>query len=598
MQKDTDASEPYAVSISDWISILQDKIRYHFDLYIFIITAIIGMIIVAPQLERDAMGSNIIYTGIVLIPLLGLLYWVYKLMDKKSEEINKPYKDLYNKIIYGEISDPVKIKDLYKEIEEKNNDENSEITHIAPQLGKSKISINFTPKLNIVIATILFLIIDILLIASTKLDNLITLALVNSIFVIHIILWLHVGDFKIKENLVKGYATPLVFIIIFFSIVLLINALITCNGIIWTYSTIILGMIPLILITLYTAFALIKDGQLTDEFFIKRGRKRGNIFFFTWTISIIMLLLIIMSPLIINGLNYTIRDNNQELHSLVNNLTKNSHNDTEKTLSLLSWFDSGYGKKENISDIYKREHEKDNEILLKVGDDFIYIFSKEPNFCTRLDEKNDMWIFASRCGRCGEFSTLFNTMSIYANLTTRKVECDGEDHAWNEVLINISGNESWIVVDSTAVNLPDGKGFDLPRNFMEEKIKGDLRAHNIIVDEGNVSFVYAIYTDAPNKKVDITDRYTNLTNITVFTVDKNNQPLGNVTVDVYSNNRLIQRYTGLTNTTNDEGIHTFTMGGGNYTFKASINNFYGENTSSFIEKEPNHNITIELNNRN
>jgi len=118
MQKDISTNEPYAVTVSDWISILQDKKGTHFNLYIFLASAIIGMIIVIPQLVRDAMGSSLYASG-MLILLLGFMLGLFRLINRKSKKINKPYEDLYKKVIYGEINDPKKIRDLYKEIEEK-----------------------------------------------------------------------------------------------------------------------------------------------------------------------------------------------------------------------------------------------------------------------------------------------------------------------------------------------------------------------------------------------------------------------------------------------------------------------------------------------
>jgi len=596
-------NEHYSVSISDWISILQNKTTTNTNLLIFFASTILGAIIIVPQLVRDSMGSNLYSYGMIAL-LLILLYVVYRLVSRKTDQENQPYMELYNKIILGEITDTKKIREEYKKIEEEKNNEEIGYSFVEPKL---KGAINYTPKLNIVIVTILFLITDILLIFSTKLDNLYVLALVNSIFVLHIFLWLHVGDFKVKDNLFKGYVPPLLLAIIFFFIVIVIDYLINLfvnntfgsgsSGVIWIYTTLLLGIMPIILAMIYTLYALIKDGNINDSYFKRRRRTHGKILTYTWFVSLLLLFLIILSPLISNGLNYAIKDNSKELHNLVNNLTKDTHNDTEKTLSLLSWFDRGVGKQENMANVYYRidkSKQSDNDVLLRVGGDFIYIFSKYPNFCTRFHSDDPNLIFASRCGACGEFSSLFNTMGNYAGLEIRRAVCLGEDHLWNEVKIN----GKWIVVDSTAVNLSNSTGFNLSTNFMEEKIKGDLRGNNIKVDEGNVSYVYAIYPNAPNNKVDITERYTNRTNITVLTVDKNHQPIDNVTIEVYSNNRLIQRYTGLTNKTNNEGIYTFTIGGGNYTFKASINNLYGENTSSFIEKEPSHNITIELNNRN
>lgn len=451
----------------------------------------------------------------------------------------------------------------------------------------------YRSKANLVVAIILFLTINILLILSTKLDNLIVLTIINSILLIHFLLWLHVGKLKKSETTIRGYVNPLLFTIMLFFLVFLINHGFgnTCSGVIWTYSMLILGITPLTLITIYTIYALINDGSIDDSFFDRRGKTRGKILIRTCFASSVIIFLVIFSPVIINGFDYLIGDNEAEIRELVNDLIKDAENDTEKTLALLSWFDSGYKKKENISNIYNREIEKDNEILLQVGDDFVYIFSKPPHFCTRLDAENDMWVFCSRCGRCGEFGTLFNTMGHYTNLTVRKVDCPGEDHVWNEVLID----DNWIIVDPTGVNLPNSNGFDLPSNFIEEKVKNDLWNEGIMVEEGNVSYVYATYPESPDEKEDITYRYTVLTNITIKTVNINNQSIEGASIKVYSHNRLSMRYTKLERNTNETGEYTFTLGGGDYTFKAERGNLSGEKRGSFSENESNYNITIVLN---
>jgi len=117
MQKDTEQNESYNVSISDWITILQDKTSTHTNLFLFLASAIIGMIIVVPQLVRDSMGSNL-YASIMLVALLGLLYLVFRLMSRKSKQISKPYEELYKKVILGEITDSKKIRDEYKKIKD------------------------------------------------------------------------------------------------------------------------------------------------------------------------------------------------------------------------------------------------------------------------------------------------------------------------------------------------------------------------------------------------------------------------------------------------------------------------------------------------
>ena len=117
MSEGNEQKEIYSVSISDWISILQSETSTQTNLFLFITSAFIGMIIVIPQIVRDSMGSNL-YASIVLVGLLISLFVIFRLISDKSKKAKEPYEKLYNKIILGEITDPVKIRDEYKKIQE------------------------------------------------------------------------------------------------------------------------------------------------------------------------------------------------------------------------------------------------------------------------------------------------------------------------------------------------------------------------------------------------------------------------------------------------------------------------------------------------
>lgn len=121
MQKDIEQNEKYNISISDWITILHGEKSAFTNLYLFITSAIIGMIIVVPQLVKDSMGSNLL-ASIVLVVLLVFLYGVFRLFSWKSSKIKKPYEDLYKKIILGEITEPKKIRDEYNKIKIRNKE--------------------------------------------------------------------------------------------------------------------------------------------------------------------------------------------------------------------------------------------------------------------------------------------------------------------------------------------------------------------------------------------------------------------------------------------------------------------------------------------
>jgi hypothetical protein len=116
MHKDITENEPYAVSISDWIAILQDKKSTHTNLFIFLASTVIGSIVIVSQYLRDY-SNSLVLTGFLLL-MIFFLYLLYRLMSAWFQRKNKPIIELYNKIILGEITDPKKIRDEYKKIKD------------------------------------------------------------------------------------------------------------------------------------------------------------------------------------------------------------------------------------------------------------------------------------------------------------------------------------------------------------------------------------------------------------------------------------------------------------------------------------------------
>ncbi|MFE3845854.1 transglutaminase domain-containing protein [Thermoplasmatota archaeon] len=299
-----------------------------------------------------------------------------------------------------------------------------------------------------------------------------------------------------------------------------------------------------------------------------------------------------MTPYITSYITYNSEQSQLNLHDLVDDIVDGLEDDESKTLAILRWFDRGENKQENISNMYYRFNQKDALVLLYskvLYEGFIY--SKYPFFGFRFPDTTDnwySWIYHSRIGRCGEYSRLCSVMCHYANISVREVSCNGEDHDWNEVKIE---NE-WIVIDATTVNLPCKNGYNISRDFMENKVKGDLISNGICVDKGNVSYVYALYPDNLEYEEDITDRYTDVVNISIKVIDNNDIAVEGAKIKVYSQNRLKKRYTGLYNSTNESGIFIFRIGGGNYTFEASYNGKSGMIRDSFSEDISNHYETI------
>lgn len=167
---------------------------------------------------------------------------------------------------------------------------------------------------------------------------------------------------------------------------------------------------------------------------------------------------------------------------------------------------------------------------------------------------------------------------------TRRVHAPGEDHVWNEIKIN----KDWIPVDPTNVSQTNGGDGWQDYTFFEWK-------------EGNASYVWAEYLH--NKTIeDRTERYTDLTNITIHTVDQNNISVSDVSITIISNNlhntdRTYETYIkGKPKpNTNKTGYCTFQIGGGTYKFKASHDKYIGESDwINFSDQYPSHDFIFNL----
>jgi len=176
----------------------------------------------------------------------------------------------------------------------------------------------------------------------------------------------------------------------------------------------------------------------------------------------------------------------------------------------------------------------------------LHVYLTPPFICIRLIEHDTpKWVFVSRCGCCAEYSLLFREIAQEANLTVRSIHNPGEDHNWDEVLIN----GKWIIVD------PSWPIFNPLPNFYE--VNRSL----------NVSFVYAEYPNGTRKI--LTHKYSNVTNISIVVLDSNKIPVSGVKISIISHNYKGKGiFTGLNCTTNEYGECTIQLGGGVYTLKA------------------------------
>jgi hypothetical protein len=362
---------------------------------------------------------------------------------------------------------------------------------------------------------------------------------------------------------------------------LLINIIILLkiDGPRWGFYCITLWIFTSILIS-YAIYRLLKNWALKKK---KTGKIKGKISYekilrrlrCIFIIFTVMLIFTFTFSLFMGFMTHLKAEANRPtLQQLVSDLIKDAETDEEKTQALLEWFDEKAG---NIYDDY--DLWRQGKRIFSFLPWRLKIFSSEPYIGFRtFNDRDSLWILTSRYGHCGEFSLIFRDMAYAANLTVRRARCYGEDHEWNEVLID----DAWIIVDATAVDLPHGNGYDLPTDFMEVKAKG------------NVSYVEAEYING--KTDDITFRYTNLTSINILATDSDGRPIPDVTVKLKSNNRYEAKDTKLSKKTNETGQCTFTIGGGDYIFESTTGGFIPmtNKTSSIFAENNSYDLQIVL----
>ena len=116
MPRRRDQMHRYPVTISDWIIILQEKTSSSLNLQLVFSSLIATVIIGLPLLYIEIMGSNLVTSLFIAIALIFL--WIFiSAINKKIRDENKPYGDLYTKIIKGQITDPKEILEEYNKIE-------------------------------------------------------------------------------------------------------------------------------------------------------------------------------------------------------------------------------------------------------------------------------------------------------------------------------------------------------------------------------------------------------------------------------------------------------------------------------------------------
>jgi cell division protein FtsL len=262
-----------------------------------------------------------------------------------------------------------------------------------------------------------------------------------------------------------------------------------------------------------------------------------------------------------------------KFNDLIDTIVEEKDSNLSKTKAILNWFDDKAG---NIYNNWRLR----KSYIMAIDSGRIQFYSVYPYIGVRTyNDEDALWILTSQFGHCGEYSNLYRAMADYGGLRVRKVCTEGENHCWNEVFIN--DTIGWIIVDSTAVFLDEEKnGYDnVNRSFMKSRLGGNLS--RVEAQEKGGSYF------------NVTNDYTNEVNITVLTVDSNNEIVPSVTVKLFSNNRYEKgRYTNIKGVTEKNGKYTFTIGMGHYTIKASKDNLFGVNSSIYSDEKLDYNITI------
>jgi Transglutaminase-like superfamily len=301
-------------------------------------------------------------------------------------------------------------------------------------------------------------------------------------------------------------------------------------------------------------------------------------FFKGFIITLIILLPLLISlvsyPIIMIPITYVRAEANRaEVEELVFDITKNCTTNESKVIALLNWFERESG---NIKNIWSGKSLGPLKFLGYSPKDWIICVGT-------LERKPALFVFTSRCGACEEHSVLFREMTNVVGLQVRSVICLGIDHLWDEVLID----EQWIIVDPANVVFSKNKsGYNLSAESFERGHAG--KTHNI-------SYVFAEYSNGTIE--DITHRYAgNLSCINIYTVDENLNPVSNVEITIFSNNKFTKQNTGLSFHTDEFGLYQLYLGGGNVTLgsmKEGVMPLFNETTQYFIDGES-YNLTMIL----
>jgi len=256
-------------------------------------------------------------------------------------------------------------------------------------------------------------------------------------------------------------------------------------------------------------------------------------------------------------------------------------------------FSKLYGGKEILSTTQEIKGNESNSetILNKIADWLqnhmtydtrsVYYYPIPPFLFWRQVHPDAAWVMTIKRGACEECAVLCSEMARSAGIESRTVYNPAEDHTWCEVFINAS----WIHFDP---GLAEGKRFN-NSGFYERPEP----------DGWGKKLSYVFYIGPDGKEVDITNRYTNTSRLTVR-VEKDNLPVENARVVVEST-FLMETYSNykepllcLEKYTNKSGFCTFELGDNNYTIVAELGILLKYGSQNIVHLTENGDISVTL----
>lgn len=205
---------------------------------------------------------------------------------------------------------------------------------------------------------------------------------------------------------------------------------------------------------------------------------------------------------------------------------------------------------------------------------FDFLTISEPPYIWRRSSNPSEIIFY-KYGACEEYARLFVGLATEAKLSSWRVHSPGEDHVWAEVEID----------NSVMFFSPGDNKFGNPSGY--ENIRSV-----------QVSKVYAFYENGDNQ--DVTSRYTDTGRLTVL-VTKDNEPVNGATVIVKSKflwQRDPKKYDCprdvTENSTSNNGICVFDLGGNDYLIRAESGGLWGEENVTMVENDNNAFVELRL----